>query len=204
MKTTNSNIENLEGIISKLKNQGINAGESEKKRILDAAKVEAEKIIADAKNKSKDLVQKAEADAKQMEKNAKTAINQASRDIIEATKIEIIHKLKTIFKLQSNELFTQEQYLQELLKLVTQMMPESRNVQVPASLAKQMQDYIIKQALNEKLQIKPLPNNEAKIILSKHDDDDLQFVLSSQDIEEALFSLVNKELIETIIKNREE
>ena len=35
------NKENLEGIVSKLKEQGINAGEEEKQRIIDAAKAEA-------------------------------------------------------------------------------------------------------------------------------------------------------------------
>ena len=45
-----SNKENLEGIVAKLKEQGINAGEAEKQRIIEAAKKEADALIAETES----------------------------------------------------------------------------------------------------------------------------------------------------------
>ncbi len=112
------NKENLEGIVSKLKKQGIDAGEEEKQRIIENAKAQAEQLISEAKAKSKTIVEEAELKAAQAKKNAQTAIAQASRDMVEATKIAVLKYLKSVFGKECKTLFTQEQYLKELLKAV--------------------------------------------------------------------------------------
>jgi V/A-type H+/Na+-transporting ATPase subunit E len=200
----NNNIENLEGIISKLKNQGIEAGESEKQRIISAAKEKADKIISDAEAMGKEILDKAKASADQMEKNAKASINQASRDVIEATKITILNKLKETFRKQGEHLLTQEEYLKELLKVVTQMLPGKKTIEVPAPLVKKMQDYLVKETLADGMEIKPLPKNEAKITVTQDIKDGVQFVVTSKDIENAVFSLINKDMVELITKSRED
>ena len=47
-------------------------------------------------------------------------------------------------------------------------------------------------------------NNNTKIIVEASDKGDVQFVLSSKDIEEGLFSMLNKDLVERITKGQEE
>ncbi|NBC83766.1 MAG: hypothetical protein GVY19_10335 [Bacteroidetes bacterium] len=204
MKGKNNNIENLENIISKLKNQGVEAGETEKQRIINSANEKAEKIIADAETKRQELLDQAKKEADQMELNAKAAINQASRDVIEATKIAILEKLKETFRTHSDNLFTQEQYLKELLKVVADMLPGEKSVEVSKSLADKMQAYLANDTLGEGIEIKPLPNNEAKITVTQDEKDGLQFVVNANDIEKAVFSLINKDLVELITKTRED
>lgn len=204
MKATNSNIENLESIISKLKNQGIEAGETEKQQIIDSANENAEKIIAGAEAKRQEILDKAKKEADQMEKNAKAAIKQASRDVIEATKITILEKLKQTFRKQSDKLFTQEQYLQEILKVVAEMLPGKKTVEVTSPLVEKMQAFLVNDTLGEGMEIKPLAKNEAKITVTRGGQEEVQFVVTSKDIENAVFSLLNKDLVELITKTREE
>jgi V/A-type H+-transporting ATPase subunit E len=150
------------------------------------------------------MLDNAKKESDQMEKNAKAAINQASRNVIEATKIAILNLLKQTFRKQSDSLLTQEQYLKEMLDIVSQVIPGKKSVEVTPSLAEKMQEYLVSDAIGKKMEIKPLPSEEAKIIVSQDDQDEVQFVISSKDIENAVFSLINKDLVELITKTREE
>lgn len=195
--------ENLEGVVSKLKEQGVKAGEAEKKRIVEDARKEAEQIIADAKTQSKDIVEKAKTQAEQDKKNATAAIEQASRDMIEATKIAIINHLKNTFGDACKTLLTEEQYLQEILKTVLETIKGNKTVKVEEALAPKMESYIIKQAFEDKVEIKPLAEKQARIEVSCDDKEGIQFILTAKDVEEGLFELLNKDLVERITQNKE-
>lgn len=197
------NQENLEGIIIKLKEQGIQAGEIEKKLLLDAATEKAEKMIADAEAKSKEIVAKAKAEAVQIEKNSRTAISQAARDIVEATKIAIINHLQNTFGQQCELLIYKEEYLKELLKVVLELIPGNKTIEVAPELVQKMETFIVNSAFKDGVDIKPLEKNDAKISVTCNDNKGIQFVLTSKDIEEGLFALLNKDLVERIKNSRE-
>lgn len=199
----NNNKENLEGIVSKLKEQGINAGEQEKQRIVDDAKKKAAVIVAEAEALSKDIVEQANAKAEQAEKNAQTAIVQASRDMIEATKISLLKYLKSVFGSSCESLFTQEEYLQELTKAVVETIPGNKVVQVSPEMVTKIESFLLEQVKAKQIELKPLAASEAKIVISSTDKDGVQFVLSAQDVEDGLFSLLNKELVQKITKKQE-
>lgn len=197
------NQEKLEGIIIKLKEQGIQAGETEKKLLLDAANEKVEKMIADAEAKSKEIVAKAKAEAAQIEKNSRTAISQAARDIVEATKIAIINHLQRTFGQQCDSLIHKEEYLKELLKVVLELIPGNKTIKVAPELVQKMETFIVNSAFKDGVEIKPLEKNEAKISVTCNDNKGIQFVLTSKDIEEGLFALLNKDLVERIKNSRE-
>lgn len=199
-----NNKENLEGLVLKLKEQGIGAGEEEKKRIIATAKEEASKIKADSEKQSKDIIEEANRKAEQVMGNAQTSIAQASRDMIEATRMSVLQYLKLVFAKQAEVLFTQEQYSKELLKVVLASIPGDKTVTVGDDVLKGMESFIQKEALSEKIILKPLGDNNTKIIVEASDKGDVQFVLSSKDIEEGLFSMLNKDLVERITKGQEE
>nr|WP_320119479.1 hypothetical protein [uncultured Marinifilum sp.] len=201
---TDSNKENLEGIVSKLKEKGINAGESEKQRIIEKAKTQAEVIVAEAESVRKNILNDAKVRAEQIEKNSQKAIAQASRDMIEATKISILKHLKSVFGEQCDVLFTQEQYLKELLSKVVETISGNKTVSVPNKMRKEMESYLLQQSLTDDIILKPLGDNKAKIVVSSTDKEGVQFVLSAQDVEDGLFSLLNKDLLESITNNQEE
>jgi V/A-type H+-transporting ATPase subunit E len=198
------NQENLEGIVSKLKEEGIYAGEAEKKRIIDAANRKAEKMVADAEAKSKTLIEKAEAEAVQIEKNSKAAISQAARDMVEATKIAITNHLKNVFGNQCESLINQEEYLQILLKAVLETIEGDKTVEVSPEQVQKMQSFIASSALKNIIEVKPLTKSEAKISVSCKENEGIQFVITSKDIEDGLFSLLNQDLVERISSNKED
>jgi len=199
-----NNKENLEGLVSKLKEQGISAGNEEKQRIIDDAKQEATAIISRAKKQSGEIVGEAEKKAAQVEENARTSIAQASRDVVEATRMAVLAYLKDVFRNQSEQLFTQDQYLKELLKAAVMAIPGDKIVTVPNEALKAMEAFFIKQSLSEKVVLKPLGEESTMIVVESKGEGDVQFVLSAQDIEDGLFSLLNKELVERITKGQGE
>ncbi|TRX71964.1 hypothetical protein [Carboxylicivirga sp. M1479] len=194
----NDNKENLEGIVSKLKEQGINAGEAEKQRIIEDAKKQAESIIADAEAQKTRLIDEANAKAEQAEKNAQTALKQASRDMIEATKVAVLKYMESIFGKLSESLFTQDQYLEELTKAVVSSIEGNKNVSVPPATLKGMQAFIINAGLKEEVSLQPLNNSDAKIVIQSTENSGVQFVLSDNDVQQAMFTLLNKDLVERI------
>jgi V/A-type H+-transporting ATPase subunit E len=198
------NQENLEGIVSKLKEQGIYAGETEKKRLIDDANRKVEKMIADAEAKSKLILEKAEADAAQIEKNSKAAISQAARDMVEATKIAITNHLKNVFGNQCESIIKQEEYLQALLKAVLGQIQGDKIVEVSPEQVEKMQSFIADSALKNGIEVKPLAKSEAKISVTCKENEGIQFVITSKDIEDGLFSLLNQDLIERISSNKED
>ena len=195
--------ENLEGIVSKLKQQGIQAGENEKKQILESAQKEANKIIEQAEAERKKIIEDADQKAAQSMKNADISIKQASRDMVEATKIAIIKHLKTVFGKQCEKLFTEKQYLEILLKEVVSNVSGNKSVSITKDNIASMQDFLLKSSLNKEVELKPLPHSDAKIVVSSSEKEGMQFVLSAKDVEEGLFSLLNKDLVEQI-KHTEE
>lgn len=197
-----NNKENLEGLVSKLKEQGIGAGKEEKQRIINAAKEEAAEIISGAEKQSKEIIKEAEKKASQFEANAQSAIAQASRDMVEATRVSVLKYMKSVFSRESEALFTQEQYTSELLKVVLETIQGDKTVSVADDVLKGMEAFIMKQALSDKVVLQSLGSNDAKIVVESAGKDDVQFVLSAGDIEAGLFSLLNKDLVARIKKEQ--
>ena len=198
------NKNNLEGIVSKLKEQGIDAGEEEKQRIIENAKAQADQLISEAKATSKKIVEEAETKAAQAEKNAQTAISQASRDMVEATKIAVLNYLKSVFSKECKTLFTQKQYLKELLEAVVGSISGNKSVKVAPEMLKDMEAFLLTEALKEEVTLSPLSASKTKIKVKSTDKNGVSFVLSSKDVEAGLFTLLNKDLVERITKAQED
>jgi V/A-type H+/Na+-transporting ATPase subunit E len=198
------NQEKLDGIVSKIKEHGIKAGEAEKKRLLDDAKEKTEKMIAEAEAKSKEIIERAKNTAAQIEKNSNSAISQAARDMVEATKIGITKHLKKVFGSQCENLISQEEYLKELLMVVLETIQGNKTVEVPLAQAQKMQSFLASTALKEGIEVKPLVKSDARISVTCDDNKGIQFVITSKDIEEGLFALLNKDLVERINNYKED
>jgi V/A-type H+-transporting ATPase subunit E len=199
-----NNIANLDGVVSKLKEQGIQAGKEEKQRIIEEAKAEAKKLVEDAELQRKQIIDEAENKAALTEKNSNAAIAQAMRDMLEATKVAILNYVKSVFGEQSKSLFTQKEYLENLLKVVVENISGNKTVSLATDMVKDMEAFLMKQALAEKIELKPLSGNDAKIVVDSTDNEGLQFVLTAKDVEDSLFSLLNKDLVKRITENKEE
>ena len=100
--------EELQSLLEKIQEDGVQKADSEKKKILEEAKAEAEKIISDAKKKAEDIVKKSEQDAKRNEERAANTIKQAARDIVIALNSELQERLKAVVKECVGEAMTPE------------------------------------------------------------------------------------------------
>ena len=198
------NKKNLEGIVSKLKEQGINAGKEEKQKIIDSANAEAEKLISEAKAQGESIIKEAQNKAAMAEKNAKTAIAQASRDMVEATKISVFKYMKSVFGKECKTLFKQEEYLEQLLKAVIDSVSGKKSVKLAPEMMEKMEGFLIKEGLKEEVSLKPLSVSKTKIKVKCTEKEGVSLVLSSKDVEASLFSLLNKDLVDRITKAQEE
>ncbi len=198
-----NNKEHLDGIVSKLKEQGINAGETEKQRIIEAAKKQANELIAKAQSESKTIIDDAKNQASQVERNAQAAISQASRDMIEATKVAILKHLKTVFGQQTESVFSQKQYLHEITKAVVESIQGDKTVAVQSQMVKDLEAFLIQQALSDKIELNVLKESEAKIVVQSSGKG-IEYVLSAKDVEDGLFALLNKDLVTRITQKMED
>ena len=107
--------EKLQGLLEKIKTEGLEKAEIEKQKILDDAKKEAQKIINKANSDAEATRKKAEEDAKSLEKRAETAVKQASRDIMLKLKGELQSRLENVVHDVSTESMTPE-FMGELIK----------------------------------------------------------------------------------------
>jgi V/A-type H+/Na+-transporting ATPase subunit E len=107
--------EKLQGLLEKIKTEGLDKAEIEKQKILDDAKKEAQSIIDKANKEAESTRKKAETDAEKLEKRAETAVKQASRDIMLKLKGELQSRLENIVHDVSTESMTPE-FMGELIK----------------------------------------------------------------------------------------
>ena len=100
--------EKLQGLLEKIKKEGLEKAGIEKQKILDDAKKEAQKIVDKANDEAELIRKKAEEDAKKLEKRSETAVRQASRDIMLKLKGELQKRLENLVHDLSSESMTPE------------------------------------------------------------------------------------------------
>ena len=107
--------EKLQGLLEKIKTEGLEKAEAEKGKILEDAKNEAKKILDKANSDAEAIVKKAESDAASLEKRSETAVSQASRDIMLKLKVELQKRLENILHQSTDESMTPE-FMGEIIK----------------------------------------------------------------------------------------
>lgn len=79
----------LKEVISRLKDEGIEAAQNEAQQIIEDANVEAQKIISAAGQQAEKLRKQAEEDALRFEKSGTESVKQAGRDLVLLVKDQI-------------------------------------------------------------------------------------------------------------------
>ena len=107
--------EKLQGLLEKIKTEGLEKAEVEKQKILNEAEKEAKKIIDKANNEAEATRKKAEKDAGKFKKLADSAVKQAARDIMLKLKSELEKRLENIVHDLSSKSMTPE-FMGEIIK----------------------------------------------------------------------------------------
>ena len=100
--------EKLDGLLNKIREEGLNKADKEKERIISGAKAEAEKIITAATAEAQKIHRDAETNAAAAEKRAEAAIKQASRDILLALRQELETRMTNVVLASTEESMTPE------------------------------------------------------------------------------------------------
>jgi len=111
--------EELQGLLERIHRDGIKKAETEKDAILATARDEAKKIIDDATKQAAELKKKAEEDAVASEARAKSAIQQAARDVILSLRSDLQLRLSNVVKACSGDAMTPDfmgKIIQEMAK----------------------------------------------------------------------------------------
>ena len=90
--------EELQSLLEKIQEDGVKKADTERDKIITAAKEEAAKIKSDAEKKAAEIVKKAEEEAKRNEERAASTIRQAARDAVIALNAELRERLETVVK----------------------------------------------------------------------------------------------------------
>lgn len=90
--------EDLQGLLDRIQNDGLQKAETEREKIIAAAKEEAAKIVAEAKAEAAALEKQAAENAAAMQERAKVTIQQAARDIVIGLRAELQERLRRIAK----------------------------------------------------------------------------------------------------------
>ncbi|MFH1654654.1 MAG: hypothetical protein ABIE74_11470 [Pseudomonadota bacterium] len=85
--------EELSQLINALKRDGVEAGESEAKKIRENAEVEVKRVLVDAKKEAQDIVNKAITESKNEKENLDKQLKLASRDFFLNVRQELTEKL---------------------------------------------------------------------------------------------------------------
>jgi V/A-type H+-transporting ATPase subunit E len=88
----------LEGLINKIKKEGIDEAEKASEQILKDAQREAKAIVDEAKKKAEDIKKQAEEEAKKLKTNTESSLRQAARDLVLATKEQLVNLFNQTLK----------------------------------------------------------------------------------------------------------
>jgi len=90
--------EELQSLLDRIQTEGVKKADDQKEQILADAKAQAEEIVATAKSEAESLRKVAAEDAVKSEARAKSAIQQAARDILLALKSDLQVRLEAVVK----------------------------------------------------------------------------------------------------------
>ena len=109
----------LQELINKIKKDGIESASAEASRIKQEADAEAARILSSAKKEADDIISRGKADADRSEKAGKAALEQASRNLMLAFRVEVQSLLDKIVAKAATSTYSEgtlKTLLPELLK----------------------------------------------------------------------------------------
>lgn len=88
----------VQSLIDRIQTEGVNKAEAEKKQIIENAQKEAATLIANAKAEATEIIKNATDESAKLEERAKSAVQQASRDVIIGLRVDLENRLRKVVK----------------------------------------------------------------------------------------------------------
>jgi len=116
----------IQELIEKIKNEGIQAAQQKAKEIEEQARKQAATIIEEAQKKKTQLIQEAKNEIQRMQDAAHMALKQASRDTLLNLRQQINSILKTVISNQTAAALTPEQLANIIGTVIKQAVQKSK------------------------------------------------------------------------------
>jgi V/A-type H+-transporting ATPase subunit E len=107
----------INSIITKIKQEGVNEGQKQSEEIIRDAKQKAEEILNSARQQEEDILKKAEEEAAKLKRNAEDAIKQASRDVLLGLRQSVISLFDKVLKKEISSNMTSDVLKKMLVNL---------------------------------------------------------------------------------------
>ena len=148
----------LDGLIEKIKQEGVREAKKISSQMIDDAKKEAKQIIEDAKKEASDIISRAKEEAEAFRKTADNAIEKAARDTVLTVKEKIINICESLLKKKVAETLRDEFLKDIILKVVDNWsQKEDRlNILLSKDDAEKIKSFIlakVKEAAKSKISI---------------------------------------------------
>ncbi|MBN3040472.1 MAG: hypothetical protein JW867_05040 [Candidatus Omnitrophica bacterium] len=194
---------NLEGLIAKIRKDGIEEAQKSAENILEKAKKEAQDIIEKAKVNAKTIDDNAKASAESLKANTESALRQAARDLVLSLRKEI----ENIFYKALKEKIQKEldaDFLKKLISKLVEAWSKDGNLDMKVLVSKEDKEKLekllissLKDQANKGLEIK-ISNNIDKGFRLGIKDDSLYYDFTDQSILEQLKVFLNPSIIKIL------
>ena len=107
---------NIESIINRLKDEGLQKGQAEADLIVEEAHKKAQKIIDNAHEEAKKILENAEKEVKEKEVSAKYALEFAANSMLHSTAVKIAEILEIALKSKIKETISTSEVVEKITK----------------------------------------------------------------------------------------
>jgi len=138
--------EDLQGLLNRIQEDGLQKSEAERTRIIADAEAKAAQIIADAEAKAAETEKKAAQEAAALQTKAEESIRQAARDIIIALRSEMQQRLQSVTKACIGQAMNQNlmvALIYEMAKKYAENPADKLEVLLPASALEQLESGLL-------------------------------------------------------------
>jgi len=108
--------DSIESFVSKLQDEGVEAGKKEARKIKDDARAEADRTIHEAREKAQEILEQAEQQAKEARERGQTDLRLAARDTVLCLRETLSHVLRTVLLTRTGEALGDVEFLKGLIR----------------------------------------------------------------------------------------
>ncbi len=194
----------LQALLERINQDGVEKAEAERQRIVDDAKAEAEKTVENARREAEKIVGQARDEAELLIRKGEESLRQAGRDLLLSLREQLQARLAAVVKACVNADSDPKSFAEAIAKAVGRQLGEESvsdlEVMVPEKDRDAMEKHILAaldKDLRKNVTITPLPELESGFRL-RFDKDDVLYDFSDTALADSLMLFLGSRLAEIL------
>lgn len=199
---TSPTVENLDGLIRAVRDEGVEKGRRESERIIGEAKEQAVRIVKDAEARAEQLIKEAKDRIQRQDVSTRHALELAARDLVLSVKASLLELMEGLIR-QECERQLDAAALKEIIPRIAEAwIAQAGNQEVQLLLSeedrRQLADTFLAQLkgrLSSGVELKTSPNVRRGFRIGRRDDS-MFYDFTDEAVAEALAAIVNPRFAE--------